>query len=184
VNVAQFAVAALFGVALAGLSFAVEVLPEPAGLRPAVYESTETTETTPTSALATRNSAPEAPGEAKTAPPAVTVPPTCETFVGLAWSLGWPQEELDTLAIVMRRESACDPNAIGDLAVGGSFGLMQVHVPTWCHGSKYWPGGYLAAHGSVGPHECERLFDPATNLAAALLIHREGGWSQWTTWRP
>jgi hypothetical protein len=84
----------------------------------------------------------------------------------------------------MRAESGCQADAVGDLNRGGSFGLMQVHVPTWCHGSKYWPGGWLAAHGSVGPEECEKLLDPATNLAAALLIQREGGWRQWTTWRP
>ncbi len=84
----------------------------------------------------------------------------------------------------MRRESACQPDAIGDWTRGGSFGLMQLHVPTWCLRSKYWPEGWLSVHGSVGPDNCTGLLDPATNLAAALLIQREGGWSQWTTWRP
>jgi hypothetical protein len=82
----------------------------------------------------------------------------------------------------MRRESACQPDVIGDRALGGSYGLMQIHIPTWCLRSTYWPEGWLAVHGSVGPDDCEALLDPATNLAAALLIHQTGGWPQWSTW--
>ena len=165
--------------ALTGLSFIIAPLPDLDPIPPAVYESTETARTTP---VAPRNSAPQPRTAPETTPPAVTLPPTCEGFVSLAWALGWPEEELDTLARIMRRESACRPDVIGDRALGGSYGLMQIHIPTWCLRSTYWPEGWLAVHGSVGPDDCEALLDPATNLAAALLIHQTGGWPQWSTW--
>ena len=164
--------------AATGVSFFIAPLPDADQIAPAVYESIATTPTAP------QNSAPQPVTAPETAPPGTTTPPSCEAFVSLAYTLGWPAEELDTLATVMRRESGCQPDAIGDRTRGGSFGLMQVHIPTWCLRSKYWPEGWLGVHGSVGPDDCTALLDPATNLAAALLIQREGGWSQWTTWRP
>lgn len=178
-NAGIVSLAALLVSALTGLSFVIAPLPDPDRIPAAVYESTETPETTPE---APRNSAPQPLGRDETATPAPIAPGDCQAFVGLAWTLGWPQEELDTLERIMRRESACQPDAIGDKAAGGSFGLMQVHIPTWCLPSKYWPQGWLAVHGSVGPDDCDALLDPATNLAAALLIQREGGWPQWSTW--
>ena len=30
---------------------------------------------------------------------------------------------------------------------------------------------------------CHTLLDPYVNLYAALLIYREGGWQQWTTYK-
>jgi len=183
-NTTAVITAALFGLASSVAVFAVRQDPPAAMVPAAVYASTATTPTPALTYWTPENTRQEAAGSDETAPPAVTVPPSCEDYVGLAWALGWPKAELGTLADVMHAESRCQADAIGDVARGGSFGLMQVHVPTWCQGSKYWPGGWLAAHGSVGPHECEKLLDPATNLAAALLIQREGGWQQWTTWRP
>jgi hypothetical protein len=161
--------------AATAVSFYIAPMPDADQIAPAVYATTLT---------APRYSAPQPVTAPETLPPATTTPPSCEAFVSLAYTLGWPAEELDTLATIMRRESACQPDAIGDWTRGGSFGLMQLHVPTWCLRSKYWPEGWLSVHGSVGPDNCTGLLDPATNLAAALLIQREGGWSQWTTWRP
>lgn len=175
-NAGIVSLAALLTSALTGLSFMIAPLPDADRILPAVYESTETTLTAP------QNSAPQPLGRDETPTPAPITPGDCQAFVGLAWTLGWPQEELDTLERIMRKESGCQPDAIGDKALGGSYGLMQVHIPTWCLPSKYWPAGWLAVHGSVSPDNCIALLDPATNLAAALLIQREGGWPQWSTW--
>jgi hypothetical protein len=123
-------------------------------------------------------------------PPTPTTVPTppigaCGAWAGYALAFGWPGVEAPQLAEIMRRESACTPNAIGDN--GNSYGLLQIHCPTWVQPSTYWPNGWAAANGySI---TCNDLLHPATNLALGFLIWAgvpgsSGGWWNWTTYTP
>ena len=122
---------------------------------------------------------------------AVTVPlvgpdAPCQQWVPLAVSVGWQADRvvLEKLVAVMWRESRCnvdswnqtDPN-------GGSRGLLQING-FWCQPSRYWPTGYLQAHGILG--NCDDLFDPTINLMAGLALynysfdrHDGNGWNPW-----
>ena len=118
----------------------------------------------------------------------VTVPSTtttepaktlCGQVFNMAKDIGWPLNELTTVVAVAYRESRCqveafnakDPN-------GGSAGPMQVNY-FWCKPSRYWPNGYLQAHGIL--KDCAELFDLETNLRAALAIYRYSeGWRAWS----
>lgn len=123
-----------------------------------------------------------------TVPPAPVVGPDtpCQEWVPLAVASGWPQDRvmLEKLMSIVWRESRCtvdawnhsDPN-------GGSMGLLQVNR-FWCLGSRYWPSGYLQAHGVL--ESCDDLLDPATNLRAGWVIysysyqrHGGDGWNPW-----
>ena len=161
--------------AAAGFIVSLTVSPFPSVDRPAaapavLLEAPQTTVEAPV-AVTTTTEAPITPGD-------------CQAFVALAARMGWPTEELPTLRRVMVAESGCDPQALGDVSRGGSYGLMQIHTPTWCKPSRYWPTGYLQAAGVVDADNCHALFDPALNLYAALIVWRAGGWQQWATWRP
>ena len=94
----------------------------------------------------------------------------CESFIGLAYGIGWPAAALDTLELAMRLESGCDPYAVGDN--GDSIGLMQINMPTWCVPNGNWPIGWMQ-HYDLGI--CGDLWDPTTNLLVALAI-----WEGWT----
>ena len=66
----------------------------------------------------------------------------CDDAVNLARQVGWPEEELDTLAVVMLRESNCTPTAHNlDDPMGGSYGLVQANG-VWCEPSSAWPIGW------------------------------------------
>jgi hypothetical protein len=80
----------------------------------------------------------------------------------------------------MRAESGCNPGALGDAEHGGSVGLLQIHQDSWCRPNKYWPAGYLQTMAVLD--DCRQLFDPFVNLYAGLMVWREGGWTQWTTY--
>lgn len=121
--------------------------------------------------------------QAASEPVVPTIPtpkPTCDDYARLAVSVGWPATEYDTIRRVMYAESGCYPLAVGDLEHGVSLGLMQVHTNSWCEPTKYFPGGYLQTKAVLD--DCNALLDPLVNLYAALLIWREGGWEQWTTY--
>lgn len=94
----------------------------------------------------------------------------CDSFIGLAYGIGWPSAALDTLQLAMRLESNCDPHAVGDN--GNSIGLMQIHMPTWCVPNDNWPVGWMQ-HYNLGI--CGDLWNPTTNLLVALAI-----WEGWT----
>jgi hypothetical protein len=99
----------------------------------------------------------------------------CPQWWGLAKEVGWGVGELPHLDVVIYRESRClpevhnrkDPN-------GGSRGLTQING-SWTR--------WLRERGVVD--RVEDLFDPETNLRAALLIYRYGidryefGWGPW-----
>jgi hypothetical protein len=91
---------------------------------------------------------------------------------------------LPALAEIIRLESGCLPTALGDKTVGGSYGLLQIHCPTWGLPNRYNEIGWLQARGII--ETCEDLFEPITNLVAGLLIWREakgfGVWSTYAGW--
>lgn len=174
-NFASLLVAAPFIAAITAASFLIAPLPN----------ADRIAATSPPAAT------PEAPQRALQAPVTVATTTTagiasgdCQAFVALAAAVGWPAHQLGTLERVMRAESRCEPDAIGDLTRGGSYGLMQIHTPTWCRPSTYWPSGWLATHGVITGRNCGQLLNPAVNLYAALLIQQEGGWRQWATYQP
>ena len=150
--------------------------PAPAvNVPPAVYVSTETLETSPEAIVSPTQTAPT--------PVPVTRPtPGCSDWVTLALQVGWQPSEMPQLDAILRAESSCQPAALGDRKLGGSYGLLQIHCPSWGQPNKYNPVGWLQARGVI--RSCLDLFDPATNLYAGLLIWRHGGWQQWATYEP
>ena len=106
------------------------------------------------------------------------VHPECAEYLALATALGWPQEHLEMLEVVMWRESRCQPHQLNASDPnGGSIGLTQVNR-FWCLPSRYYPNGYLQTYGVLST--CEQLYEPAFNLVAALAIFDySDGWSQW-----
>lgn len=103
----------------------------------------------------------------------------CADAIALARQVGWPENELDTLGVVMLRESNCttsahnvtDPN-------GGSYGLTQING-FWCLPNTNWPIGWLQAQGTID--DCSDLFIPENNLKSALAVWRNSGWGPWST---
>jgi hypothetical protein len=107
----------------------------------------------------------------------------CDDAVNLARQVGWPEEELDTLAVVMLRESNCTPTAHNlDDPMGGSYGLTQING-FWCLPNSAWPMGWLQVQ-DIGVSECGELFIPEANLRAALAIWHNSGWGPWTATAP
>lgn len=102
----------------------------------------------------------------------------CEQALQLALDVGWPAEEMATLARVLWRESRCTPGPVHnpDDPMGGSYGLAQING-FWCTPSSSWPTGWLQAKGIVT--ECVDLYGSETNLRAALAIWRNSGWHPW-----
>ena len=108
---------------------------------------------------------------------------TCDDAVNLARLVGWPQDQLDTLAVVMLRESRCTPTAHNvDDPHGGSYGLTQING-FWCLPNSNWPQGWLQVEG-VGVIDCSELFIPEANLRAALAIYNNSGWGPWAATAP
>ena len=108
---------------------------------------------------------------------------TCDDAVNLARQVGWPKEELDTLAVVMLRESNCIPTAHNaDDPHGGSYSLTQING-FWCEPNGAWPMGWLQVQ-DIGLTHCADLFIPEVNLRAALAIWENSGWGPWAATAP
>jgi hypothetical protein len=107
----------------------------------------------------------------------------CDDAVNLARQVGWPEDQLDTLAVVMLRESNCTPTAhnVND-PHGGSYGLTQING-FWCLPNPSWPMGWLQVQ-DVGVTDCSELYIPEANLRAALAIYNNSGWGPWATTKP
>jgi hypothetical protein len=111
-----------------------------------------------------------------------TIPPMmdrCPEWQTVALEQGWPADEqlLNTLDRVIYRESRCDPTQHNpEDPMGGSHGLTQLNG-FWCRPTQYWPDGWLQTHDELAT--CDDLYDPATNLRAALLIWHNSGWAPW-----
>jgi len=104
--------------------------------------------------------------------------PGCQEWADTALRAGFVLDDLWVALQVAELESGCLPNAIGDN--GQSFGLMQIHTPSWCQPNKYWPRGYLQTQGMID--DCTELFDPLTNLWVAWHIATKYGWENWSTY--
>jgi len=172
-----FAKMVAVGMGFIGALSAVTSAQAPATLTqvpPAVYASTETLTTLVSSSVVVTPT---------TTAPSTTVSSTktCTGWVEKARQVGWPEHTLPTLAVILRRESGCQPAALGDKDKGGSYGLLQVHCPTWGLPNRYNEVGWLQARGII--ETCEDLFEPITNLVAGLLIwHEAKGFGVWSTY--
>ena len=174
---AYFAKLLAVGIGLIGALSAVTTAQAPATpleVPPAVYASTQSL-ITPTTAVVVITPSTTAP------PTLVSSTETCTGWVEKARQVGWPEQTLPTLAVILRRESGCLPAALGDKDKGGSYGLLQVHCPTWGLPNRYNEIGWLQARGII--ETCEDLFEPITNLVAGLLIwHEAKGFGVWSTY--
>ena len=103
----------------------------------------------------------------------------CEQVFDTAKAIGWPADQLGMLVAIAQRESRCQPDAFNPKDPnGGSYGIMQING-FWCQPSRYWPNGYLQAHGLLT--SCTDLYDRATNLRSALAIFNySNGWRAWS----
>jgi hypothetical protein len=122
-----------------------------------------------------------APAQSTTTTTVLPANGDCEALGVFAVSLGWPVTEIETLKKVSYRESRCWHDVINTRDVnGGSYGNMQING-YWCLPNKYWPQGYLQAHGIVTT--CTDLLHPKANLLAALQIWYEANnsWRSWAT---
>lgn len=120
---------------------------------------------------------PESFQEAPKQPEAYTGP-GCAEYAPEALAAGFTPDELPIILTIVELESMCLPHVIGD--AGASFGLSQIHAPSWCHPNRWNPQGYLRARGLIDA--CDELLNPAINLQAAWWVYIEGGWGQWSTY--
>lgn len=104
----------------------------------------------------------------------------CPPVYDTALTIGFTPDEAALLDRIAWHESRCSTNALGDLDRGTSYGILQIHGPSWCQPNRYWPDGYLQTKGVL--ETCEDLFDPAISVIAAGHIYREGGFQQWSTY--
>jgi len=82
----------------------------------------------------------------------------------LALSVGFPDPSL--AAAVAMAESGGNVSAVGDVLLGTSIGLWQIHVPSHPDWAR------------------QNLFDPTTNARAALDISKGGtDFTPWTTFK-
>lgn len=102
----------------------------------------------------------------------------CEQALQLALNVGWPAEEMATLARVLWRESRCSFGPVHNLddPMGGSYGLLQING-FWCTPSTQWPIGWLQAKNIVT--DCHDLYGAEANLIAGLAIWRNSSWHPW-----
>ena len=87
----------------------------------------------------------------------------CGEYHDLAISIGWPEEEWETLSRIMWRESNCLPNAWS----GSDAGLMQINrIHT----------EWAAQMGFTYPND---LYIPENNLYFAYRLWETSGWKPW-----
>jgi hypothetical protein len=102
----------------------------------------------------------------------------CERHLQIALDVGWPANQLATLARVMWRESRCSfgPVLNPNDPLSGSYGVTQING-YWCHPTKSRPQPWLQQRGIIT--ECVDLYGAETNLRAALAIYNNSGWHPW-----
>jgi hypothetical protein len=174
------------GLALAAFALVVW----PSGPEPQV----QPVDTAPNTVVITRSIVTTTTTTSTTSIPTTVPAPTTTAYVGVPadhvcyeWlpamlEAGWPRDPdiLATALTIMWRESRCQPDADS----GPDHGLFQVN--------RFWssdqsnPPNWLAAQGIAPNHDA--LFDPMTNIRAALAIYqysldRNGdGFLPWTTY--
>ena len=104
----------------------------------------------------------------------------CPPVYDMAYLVGFTPDQSALLDRIAWHESRCLTTARGDLTKGVSYGILQIHGPSWCEPNRYWPDGYLQAKGILDT--CEDLDDPELSVLAARLIWIEGGFEQWSTY--
>ena len=104
-------------------------------------------------------------------PPVEAAPVSDDCWIGLARQIGWPEETLAKLKVVITRESGCNPNAFADRpwTMDLSRGLLQINAY----------GTLDRAIRQTCGVEPETLFDPAVNLACGLAYWQSRGWRPW-----
>lgn len=111
-----------------------------------------------------------------------SLPHSCAEITRLAPLAGFTDAESVILGKIAWLESRCETKIIGDKAHGGSWGILQIHGPSWCESSRYWPDGYLQA--ALVLDTCTDLYDPWVAVQAARAIYLEtGGFHPWTTYK-
>jgi len=113
--------------------------------------------------------------------PTTTVPysgPGCTEYAPEALAAGFTPAELPIILTIIELESMCLPHVVGDN--GFSYGLAQIHAPSWVRPNRWNPQGYLRARGLIDAED--ELLNPAINLQAAWWVYVEGGWEQWSTY--
>ena len=100
----------------------------------------------------------ETPPKPQNTKPATGTPGNVEQWRGIVSGYGW---NVDSALRVMACESRGDPGAISPT---DDWGLMQINRPTW--------------ETTYGP--AESWLDPATNVAVAYEIWKQGGWAWWS----
>jgi hypothetical protein len=107
----------------------------------------------------------------------------CTEWSGIARSEGFSEAAIDTLEQILWLESRCQTGIVGDADHGGSYGIAQIHAPTWCRPSKFYPDGYLQTRGIL--LTCDDLFVPQIAIRAAKAIYDYAGGSfhPWSTYK-
>lgn len=110
------------------------------------------------------------------------LPQSCAEITRLAPLAGFTEAESAILGRIAWLESRCETRIVGDVDHGGSHGILQVHGPSWCEPTRYWPDGYLQA--ALVLDTCADLYDPWIAVQAAKAIYLEtGGFHPWTTYK-
>lgn len=102
----------------------------------------------------------------------------CQQWLPLMLELGWPAETktLERALKIMYRESRCLPTADS----GPDHGLFQINRFWSSQGSN--PPNWLKANGIAENHE--QLFDPVTNIRAALALYVYSTYKNGDGWQP
>jgi hypothetical protein len=141
---------------------------------------------TPTTTISVPQTAPQTPIRpdlGQSIPVPTTLPDTkCAEWYPLAMQVGWPEDLWPRLSQLAFRESRCDPSVTSRHEDAG---LLQIHPDSWCRPNRYNDIGWLQAQGVID--KCSDLYDPETNLRAALHIYtyslyqNGNGWHPWRT---
>ena len=100
--------------------------------------------------------------------------PNVEQWYDTAIAAGWPTDSWQWVSCIISRESDGKPGTWNRYdAAGGSRGLMQING-SW--------GGFLRSVGALT--YITDLFDPLTNLQAALAIYNVEGAKPWVSRQP
>jgi hypothetical protein len=95
--------------------------------------------------------------------PKPVYPKGCENYRNLIGQYNWNE---DVALQVMRAESGCNPNAVGDNRVIGG-----IYAPS-C--------GLFQVRTLKGRPSCDQLQNPTTNIEWAYRLYQASGWKPWS----
>lgn len=96
-------------------------------------------------------------------PQVVKHPIGCEHYRALLSQYNW---NVEVALQVMRAESGCNPNAVGD-----NYAIRGLYAPS-C--------GLMQIRTLQGRPSCEQLKNPTTNIEWAYKLYRASGWQPWS----